>query len=43
MPAVTMDTALPAELAARLDEEKRQAVSEAPRARRMVELAAALG
>jgi len=43
MPVATLDTALPASLAERLDEDKRQAVAETPRARRMVELAAALG
>jgi general secretion pathway protein E len=43
MPVATLDTALPAALAERLDEDKRQIVAETPRARRMVELAAALG
>ena len=41
--AATLDPTLPAELAEGLDEEKRQAIMEAPRGRRLAELASALG
>ncbi len=42
MPAI-LDSVLPDELAGRLDAEKLQAINEAPRGRRLAELAAALG